>query len=148
MTSLDQFQQDRCVIEDFTQRTLRGISGNISRLVHVATLRDLATGRYHHAGLSEIYSEPSVDQALSLCHQELFERVLETPLENQEFELRECLAGFQGNCGEIAARWQEHEFYKFLIPSGMPDYLRRLFCSNLGILLQLIVRDSNHRPGA
>lgn len=148
MTNLDQFQQDRRVLEDFTQHTLQGISGDISRLVHVATLRDLATGKYCHAGLSEIYSEPAVDQALYICHQELFERVLEMPLENQEFELRECLAGFQGNSGEIAARWREHEFYKFLIPSGMPDYLRKLFCSNIGILLQLIVEDSNRRPGA
>lgn len=149
MTDLDQFYQEQRIVEDFTQRTLRGIPGNLSRLVHVATLRDLATGRYSHAGLAAIYSEEAVDQALHLCHQELFERALETPLESQEIELRQCLAGFQDDPRGIAARWQEHEFYTFLIPSGMPVYLRRLFCLNIRTLLELIAaEDSNHQPTA
>lgn len=149
MTNLEQFYQDRRVVEDFTQRTLRSIPENLSRLVHVATLCDLATGKYYHAGLATIYSEDAVDQALRLCHRELFDRILETPLENQEVELRQCLAGFQDNLHQTAARWQEHEFYKLLIPSGMPEYLRRLFCLNIRTLLELIAaEDSSHQPGA
>lgn len=145
MESLDQVQQDRRVIDDFTEHTLQGISGGISRLVYVATLRDLATGRYHHAGLSSIYSEAVVDQALRLCHEELFERILETALELQENELRTCLHAFEAEPRGIAARWLEHEFYKFLIPSDVPLYLRKLFCSNLAVLLQLIVAEDSTR---
>ncbi len=141
MESLDQIQQGRRVIDDFTEHTLRSISGGVSRLLYVATLRDLATGRYHHVGLASVYSEAAVDQALRLCHEELFERILETALETQEQELRTCLGAFEADPREIAARWLEHEFYKFLIPSDVPVYLRKLFCSNLAILLQLIVAE-------
>lgn len=145
MTDLEQVDRDRRLIEDFTSRTLDGIPGDVSRLLHIATLRDLATGCYRHDGLATIYSEAAVDQALRVCHEELFERILETPLEDQEVEMRKCLAGFDGRTGEIAARWQEHEFYKFLIPSGVPLYLRTLFCSNLGALLHIIAADDSSR---
>ncbi len=145
MTNLEQFHQVRQVIEDFSARTLQSISGSVSRLLYVATLRDLATGRYRHEGLASVYSEAVVDQALRLCHDELFERILETALETQENELRTCLGGFEADPREIAARWLEHEFYKFLIPSDVPLYLRKLFCSNLAILLQLIVAEHSIR---
>ncbi|HEV2289747.1 MAG TPA: hypothetical protein VGR81_12425 [Candidatus Acidoferrales bacterium] len=104
----------------------------------MATLRDLATGRYRHEGLEKIYSEGSVNQALGVCHEELFEKNLETSLERQSGELRNCLEGFGEPVKEIAARWQEHEFYRLLIPSGVPGYLRDLFCSNQSALLALI----------
>src|SRR5487761_194431 len=149
MEALDEFQQSHRVIEDFVSTTLEGIPGDLCRLLHVATLRDMGTGRYRHAGLETIYSEPAVHQALWLCHQELFERILETSLERQEVELRKCLEGLGDRTGEIAARWQEHEFYRVLIPSGVPSYLRELFCSNIGVLLDLIAEDSpNRRPNA
>lgn len=149
MTELEQLDRDRRLIEDFTSHTLESIPGDVSRLLHISTLRDLATGCYRHDGLATIYSEAAVDQALRLCHEELFERILETSLEGQEIEIRKCLAGFNGEAGEIAARWLEHEFYRFLIPSGVPAYLRKLFCSNLGALLQIITDDdSSHRSSA
>lgn len=149
MENLEQIHQDRRVIEDFTLHTLDRIPGDVSRLLHVATLRDLGSGSYRHEGLAAVYSEPAVDQALRLCHEELFERLLETSLEHQENEIRRCLAGFDGCPGEIAARWQEHEFYRFLVPSGVPVYLRKLFCSNLATLLQLIVEeDATHQSNA
>lgn len=146
MKDQEQFHQGRRVIEDFTNHTLRGIPGDVSRLVHVSTLRDMASGRYHHSGLASIYSEPAVDQALRLCHEELFERVLESALEKQEIELRACLGGFDGDSREIAARWLQHEFYAFLIPADVPLYLRKLFCSNIAVLLHLIAaEDAKHR---
>ncbi|HET6200356.1 MAG: hypothetical protein WBE21_16750 [Candidatus Acidiferrales bacterium] len=149
MEALDEFQQNHRVIEDFASTTLAGIPGDLCRLLHVATLRDMATGRYRHAGLETIYSEPAVHQALWVCHQELFERILETSLERQEVELRKCLEGLGDCTGEIAGRWQEHEFYRVLIPSGVPSYLRELFCSNIGVLLDLIAEESsNPRPNA
>ncbi|HLW82198.1 MAG TPA: hypothetical protein VKS20_09170 [Candidatus Acidoferrales bacterium] len=142
MEGLDEFHQSRAVIEDFAANTLGRIPGDVSRLLHVAMLRDLASGRYRHDGLAALYSEPVVDEALRLCHEQLFERLLETSLESQDAEVRKCLQSFDVELNEIAARWKEHEFYKCLIPSGVPIYLRELFCSNFGTVLGLIVEQS------
>ncbi len=141
METLEQFQQNQRVIEDFTSRTLAAIPTTAGRLLHVATLRDLASGRYRHEGLALIYSELAVHQALAYCHNELFARILETPLEQMERDLRLCLSGLEGDLGEIAARWLELESYRLLVPLGAPVYLRDLFYSNLRTLLNLLVED-------
>ena len=141
MESLDEFNQASAVIEDFTANTLSQIHSEVSRLLHVATLRDLASGHYRHDGLAALYSEEAVDQALRICHQQLFERILESSLESQESELRQCLLCFDARVNEIAARWREHEFYKCFIPSEVPEYLRQLFCSNFGTVLGLLAEE-------
>ncbi|HEV2488503.1 MAG TPA: hypothetical protein VGT03_01750 [Candidatus Acidoferrales bacterium] len=149
MEALDEFGQNQRVIEDFAANTLAGIRGDIGRLLHVATLRDLATGQYRHSGLEALYSAQAVDQALRICHEELFEKILESPLEKQDVDLRHCLEGFEESVQIVAANWQEHEFYRCLIPSGSPAYLRELFCSNLRMLLKLIAEPaSTPRPAA
>jgi len=78
--TFDRFQQSRCVIEDFTSRTLAVIPSEFGRLYYVSSLKDSANGRYLHDGLVELYSEDSVQVALGDCHEELFSRILETPL--------------------------------------------------------------------
>jgi hypothetical protein len=134
---LVQFQQNRRVIEDFAARTLAAISTDYGRLFYVASLRDLASGRYRHEGLMALYSEAAVQQALAHCHEELFERVLETPLTEQEGDLRACLGTFEDEFWEIITRWQDLEFYRIMLPRGMPVYLRELFCSNVCALLAI-----------
>jgi hypothetical protein len=140
MQALGEFEQNQRIIEDFVSHTLACIPGDFARLMHVAMLRDLATGRYRHEGLEALYPALAVDQALRACHEELFEKVLESPLEKQEADLRECLGGFERPVQEVAANWQEHEFFRCLMPSGSPAYLRELFCSNLGLLLKLVAQ--------
>ena len=142
METLERFQQNERLIEDFTSRTLAAIPGNMGRLLHVSLLRDPATGQYRHDGLAALYSEAAVHQALSYCHEELFSKVLETPLESQEWDLRVCLAGMEGNLSEIAARWIELEYYRLMVPLGVPTYLRDLFQSNLRTLLELMAVNS------
>lgn len=149
MDNLDEFNQASAVIKDFTTNTLNKIHSEVSRLLHVATLRDLASGHYRHDGLAALYSEEAVDQALRICHQQLFERILESSLESQESELRQCLLCFDTRVNEIAARWREHEFYKCFIPSEVPEYLRQLFCSNFGTVLALLAGEPvMHLPNA
>ena len=83
METVERFQLNRRVIEDFTARTLAAIPSDYGRLLYVSSLRDLASGRYLHEGLAAIYPEQAVQQALARCHEELFARILETPLEQQ-----------------------------------------------------------------
>ena len=91
MESLERFRQSRSVIEDFTSRTLAAIPSDFGRLYYVSSLKDESTGRYTHEGLMDLYSDNSVQAALAQCHEELFSRILETPLKHQERDLRDCL---------------------------------------------------------
>src|SRR6266705_73728 len=138
MRTLTQLQQNRRVIQDFTATTLAGIPGLYARLVYLASLRDLSSGRYEHAGLAALYPDAAIQQALQLCHEQIFERILETPLAIQLKDLQACLAGMEGGLPVAVSHWRRMEAYRVLVPEQSPDYLKELFCSNLRALLEIL----------
>jgi hypothetical protein len=135
--SLERFQQSRAVIEDFSSRTLAAIANDFGRLSYVSSLKDADSGQYLHEGLTNLYSESAVQGALSHCHEELFSRILETPLRVQERDLHASLEEAVENYEDLIESWRESGDFQRLCPEGMPDYLRDLFCSNLGALLAI-----------
>jgi hypothetical protein len=138
MGALTQLQQNRRVIQDFTVTTLAGILGEFARLVYVASLRDLSSGRYEHQGLAALYPEEAVQQALQMCHEQIFERILETPLPRQLEDLRSCLTAMDGGLALAVSHWRQLEAYRVLVPEEAPDYLKELFFSNLRALLEIL----------
>jgi hypothetical protein len=138
MRTLTQLQQNRRVIQDFTLTTLAGIPGLFARLTYIASLRDLSSGRYEHAGLAALYPDAAIQQALQLCHEQIFERILETPLASQEEDLRACLARMEGGFSVSVSHWRRMEAYRVLQPEAAPEYLKELFCSNLRALLEIL----------
>jgi hypothetical protein len=144
MAALTQLQQNRKIVQDFTLTTLAGIPGLFARLIYVGSLRDLSSGRYEHAGLAALYPEEALQQALQLCHEQIFERILETPLSSQHEDLRACLAAMQGGLSAAVTHWYRMESYRVLVPEQSPDYLKELFYSNLRALLE-VLREENTR---
>jgi hypothetical protein len=143
MRTLTQLQQNRRVVQDFTETTLAGISGLFARLAYIASLRDLSSGKYEHAGLLALYPDEAIQQALQLCHEQIFERILESPLSSQQEDLRGCLAGMEAGLSRAASHWRRIESYRVLVPEAVPDYLKDLFCSNLRALLEILVEESS-----
>ncbi|SRR5712692_503145 len=141
MRTLTQLQQNRKVIQDFTLTTLAGIPGLFARLTYLASLRDLSSGRYEHAGLAALYPDAAIQQSLQLCHEQIFERILESPLASQQEDLRACLAGMEGGLSGAVSHWRRIEAYRVLVPEEAPDYLKELFCSNLRALLEILDED-------
>jgi hypothetical protein len=142
MESLERFHQSRSVIEDFTSRTLAAIPSDFGRLYYVSSLKDPNTGRYQHDGLMNLYSHPSVQAALTHCHEELFSRILETSLSHQERDLRNCLNTAGDQFWDVVESWKENRDFVTMCPGDLPDYLNDLFCSNMNALLAIF---SAHR---
>jgi hypothetical protein len=138
MRTLTQLQQNRRVIQDFTLTTLAGIPGLLARLTYIASLRDLSSGRYEHAGLAALYPDAAIQQAMQLCHEQIFERILEASLSSQEQDLRACLARMEGGLSVAVSHWRRMEAYRVLVPEAAPEYLKDLFCSNLRVLLEIL----------
>ena len=137
MESFEGFHRSRCVIEDFTSRTLAVIPSDFGRLYYVSSLKDSVTGRYQHDGLADMYSEDSVEEALGQCHEELFSRILETPLPEQARDLRKCLGTSGNRFWTVVDSWQKDKSFQTMCPDELPAYLKDLFCSNLAALLAI-----------
>jgi hypothetical protein len=138
MESLEAFHQNRRVIEAFTRGNLAAISTQLGRIFYVTGLRDPATGIYHQSDLEAVYPPGSVQDAIAYCHRELFDRVLELPLDEQENDLRRFFEGMGEQPDQSACRWLEEELYQPLVPLGVPTYLNDLFESNMRVVLRLI----------
>jgi hypothetical protein len=138
MGTLTQLQQNRRVIQDFTTTTLAAIPSAFARLTYLASLRDLSSGRYEHAGLTAVYPQAAVQQALEQCHEEIFERILESALAEQEQDLRAYLEAMQDGLCVAVQQWRKLEAYRTLLPAESPDYLKELFCSNIRALLEIL----------
>lgn len=146
METLERFQQSQRVIEDFTARTLAAIPSDYGRLYYVSSLLSPADGRYHHEGLTAVYPEGAVQQALEHCHGELFCKLLEMPLDRQEWDLRSCLGSLGRDFWSVVEQWRAQESYRAMAPAGYPDYLGELFRSNLRVLLEVIARERVSLP--
>ena len=133
-----QLEQNRNIIHDFAMNTLSGIPTDFARLTYISSLRNLSTGRYEHMGLAALYPEEAIQQALKQCHEEVFQRILETPLTLQEKDLHNCLEGMEGSLNANISRWRQMKAYRILMPEDSPDYLKELFCSNLCALLEIL----------
>jgi hypothetical protein len=139
---MDEILRIQPIVRDFTATTLVAIPNVFGRLIYIASLRDLSSGRYEHSGLAALYPAEAVQEALKFCHQEIFSRVLEMPLAVQEKDFSECLEGMPGSLAATVAHWRQLEAYRILPPEDAPDYLRELFFSNLRVLLEIL--DSQH----
>jgi hypothetical protein len=143
MEALARFQQSRAVIEDFSSTTLAAIPSDFGRLCYISSLRHSATGRYEHDGLLRLYSENSVQEALSNCHEEMFSRILETPLRDQVHDLRRCMAAAGHTVEDLIRTCRTDPSFRTVCPDGLPDYLHELFCSNMGALLSIITSNED-----
>ncbi len=148
METLERFQQSQRVIEDFTARTLAAIPSDYGRLYYVSSLRDGTSGKYCHEGLTTVYSEGAVQQALEHCHAELFCKVLETPLDRQEWDLRACLCALDRDLLHVVQQWLRPDYHLQMVPGGLPAYLGDLFRSNLRALLEIFAEDKASWQGA
>lgn len=142
MGTLTQLQQNRRIIQDFTSTELASISNPFARLAYMVSLRDLGSNVYEHPGLAAVYPREAVQQALEQCHEELFERILESPLPVQEEDLRSCLASMPAGLRTAASSWRKLEAYRRLLPLESPDYLKELFCSNIRTILDIIMKEA------
>lgn len=146
MDTITQLQQNRRIILDLTSSALGALPGSFARLAYIASLRDLSTNTYEHPGLAAVYSLEAIQQALEQCHEEIFERILETPLSLQEDDLRAYLQTLPVGLSTVTSHWRKLEAYRVLLPAESPDYLKELFCSNIRALLEILEKDSRVAP--
>ena len=133
---LEEFQSHQRILYDLMVQYLEPMGGFYERLAYLAGLWNPSTSRYEHAALSAVYPAEHVHEALARCHEEIFERLLESPLASQEEDLACYFESLPG--AQVLSAQQRKQIMQSWIPLQAPDYLKELFCSNQTALCELL----------
>lgn len=130
-------ERDRAA-EDVWERTVSQIPTTFGRIAYLASLRNENSGRYQHFGLAGIYSEQEADRVLRLSHREVFADWLNFSLLQQRYDLEAYLNSIEDDRKTVLATWLDLSPYRGLIPADATAAERRLYLSDLELILDLL----------
>jgi hypothetical protein len=128
------------------QRTLAKISGNLNRMIYLASTRDYNSGRYHHAGLEGAFGYEAVRQALEAAHQEIFGKLTRSSLEELVRELELYVRSSGESPEELLRTWRTLQPYRVAIPLGVDRMAAELLLSNLKLGLEVLQKRRSQQP--
>jgi len=137
-------QEARRAYDDLWRRTLSRISGDLNRLVYLASMRDYNSGRYHHAGLEASFGFAAASQALEVTHREIFWKLAQASLEQLVQELELYIQNSGESAEELLATWRGLQPYRIALPLSIDPLAAHLLLSNLKLGLEVL--HSRRRP--
>lgn len=127
---------------DLWRHTLVQIATTFGRLVYLASLRNQNTGLYEHHGLAQIFGAEEADRTLRQSHQQIFSEWLCFGLEEQKDELAEYMTGLEGPLSVVVENWLRFSPYRNFIPAETREAERRLYLSDLSMVMEMLRRES------
>ena len=124
--------------DDLWQRTLAKISGDLNRMIYLASTRDYNSGRYHHAGLEATFGYDAVKQALETAHQDIFWKLTRSSLEQLVRELEVYIRSSGESPEELLRTWRTLQPYRVAIPLQVDTMAAQLLLSNLKLGLEVL----------
>jgi hypothetical protein len=126
------------LIEEIRERSLVPLGCEMARLICLSSTRDYNTGRYEHEGWSWHNAPEDSNVALRTLHKEVFEALIDSPLEVFVRDLESFLNMTQADRQTAIRIWQDLEPYRTTVPEGCGQLSRELFFSNVRMALAIL----------
>ncbi len=114
------------------------LPNDLTRMIYLASLRDCNSGRYLHPQLSSRMGVERADHALSACHEQLFRRLLTTPISLYVLQLEEYIRYTRAERDTVLRTWQSLQAYRSTVPLQARPIYSELFCLNIEIALTIL----------
>lgn len=104
------------VIRHARELILADLPNDLTKLVYLASLRDCNTGHYFHPQISQQSDSTSASQALQLCHEEIFARLMATPLCEYVTQLGGYIGYTHSDEARVIDTWKSLPAYRATVP--------------------------------
>src|ERR1700732_4061588 len=95
--------------DDLLRRSLSKISGDLARVIYLASTRDYNTGTYHHEGLAARFRADAAANAVEVAIREIFCRIAACPLQELVRELEVYVNSSRQAPQDVLHIWQKLE---------------------------------------
>jgi hypothetical protein len=142
----DQSATCRGAYDDLLRRSLSKISGDLGRLIYLASTRDYNTGTYHHEGLAARFRSDVAGKALEAAHRQVFYKISACALKELVEELEIYIHSSRQSRKDVLHVWQKLEPYRVAIPVDVNRVVARLFLSNVRLALAVLRQAPEQQP--
>jgi hypothetical protein len=125
---------------DISESVLRSLPNDLTRMIYLASLRDCNSGLYLHPELSRQKGTQVADRALRVCHEQVFRRLLTTPLSDYVSQLQDYIRYTRSETVTVLKTWRSLEAYRATVPVGALLVSSALFFLNISIALEILVK--------
>jgi hypothetical protein len=125
---------------DISETVLRSLPNDLTRMIYLASLRDCNSGLYLHPELSQQKGMHVADQALRVCHEQVFRRLLTTRLADYVRQLQEYIRYTRSEPVTVLNTWRSLQAYRATVPVGALFISSALFVLNISIALEILVK--------
>jgi hypothetical protein len=127
------------VIDDVAREAgLDNFPNDLTRMLYLASLRDCNSGGYLHPELSSRMGTEIADQALCACHDQVFRRLLTTPISGYVDQLEQYIRYTRAERHTVLNTWQSLQAYRATVPVLAPAAYCELFCLNIEMALTIL----------
>jgi hypothetical protein len=126
------------VYDDLLHRSLSKITGDLAKLIYLASTRDYNTCKYHHDGLAARFGPELTCQALESAHRRILYRIAAYSLEELVSELELYVSSSRQSREEVLRVWQKLEPYRVALPVDVNFATAQLFVSNIKLALAIL----------
>ena len=120
------------------QNLLETLPNNLTRMIYLASLRDCNSGMYLHPELSHQRGIQAADGALRVCHEQVFRRLLSTPLAEYVIQLQEYIRYTRGEILTVLKTWRSLQAYRATVPMSALAISTELYFLNVAIALEVV----------
>jgi hypothetical protein len=133
--------------DDLLRRSLSKISGDLARVIYLASTRDYNTGTYHHEGLAARFRSEVAGKALEAAHREIFYKIASCSLEELVREVEIYMNCSSQSRDEVLHIWRKLEPYRLALPMDVNVAVAQLFVSNIRLALAILERQEQLAAG-
>ncbi len=126
------------VVRHAKEQVLSDLPKDLIKLVYLASLRDCNTGNYFHSLISLQNDAASASHALQFCHEEVFDRLMATPLSEYVAQLAGYICYTHADKIRVIDMWRSLPAYRATVPLNVSVMEAEFFFTSIETALAIL----------